>query len=216
MSDYTKYFNKPMAGQLVPDEGFLAGTPCLPRGAIAKRALGAAAFGVAGDLVAATGSNSEGPVYVGQDLPSTMAIGNTQSRMVIFGMNVATGRPNKVLYEVPISAIATIDSRTGRSVGMKKLELDIALTNGAELRLDVPREHVKKGQQFVDTLTSQIREDGDGTRHGESTPLPGVTESTSSQPGWHEVPGDPSLQRYWDGSSWTHQMRWDGTTWQAI
>ena len=209
MGDYTKYFKKPMAGRLAPGDDFLAGTPCLPRGAIADRVLGAAMLGVAGDLLAPTGSDGEGLAYVGQDLPSTMAIGNTRMRMVVFGLNVATGRPNKVLYDMPIAAISAVESRTGRSVGMKKLELDISLTNGAAFQLDVPREHVKKGTQFAETLAGEIDDDP-------AKSSPAVSETPPSQPGWYELPGDPSQQRYWDGASWTQPMRWDGTTWQAV
>ena len=124
-------------------------------------------------------------------------------------MNVATGRPNKVLYDIPLAAVSAVESRTGRSVGMKKLELDISLTNGAAFHLDVPREHVKKGNQFVETLAGEI--DGDA-----ATPSPVVSEPPPARPGWCELPGEPSQQRYWDGASWTHQMRWDGTTWQVV
>jgi len=210
MADYTRHFEKPAGSQLEPGEQFLAGTPCLPRGAIAKRALGAAVFGVAGDLVAASGSHSAGPIYVGQELPSTMALGSTQKRIIVFGMNVASGRPNKILYDIPIDAVANVESHTGRSIGMKKLEVDLTLTNGAVLSLDVPREHVKRGEHLVEAVTTSRRsiDSRPDNRPPAESPQP-----PSTAPGWYGVPDDPHLQNYWDGLAWTHQMRWDGSAW---
>ena len=136
MRDYTRFLEKPSAGRLAPGERFVAGTPAHPRGAITNRALAVAAFGVWGEMFASKGSKP-GPVYLGQELPSTLALGVTPLRLLVFGMNVATGRPNKVLYDVPRDAIVAARSRTGRSLGLKKLEVDIVLTNGATLELEI-------------------------------------------------------------------------------
>jgi hypothetical protein len=227
MADYTKYFEKPAGELLELGEQFLAGTPCLPRGHITKRLFGAAAFGAAGDSVAATGNRGEGQVYVGQELPSTVALGVTQNRLMVFGLNVASGRPNRVLYDIPITDIVRIDSSTGRSVGMKKLEVDIVLSNGATLSLDVPREHVRKGSLFVEAATSarnfavsRLRIDGLGSEESvQPEPEPSVATplaAVSTTPGWYGVTGERSVQRYWDGTAWTHQVHWDGHTWRQI
>jgi hypothetical protein len=143
----------------------------------------------------------------------------------VFGLNVASGRPNRVLYDIPITDIARIDSSTGRSVGMKKLEVDILLSNGAELSLDVPREHVRKGTLFVEAATSardfavsKLRIDGLGSDVSVQPEPSVVTQlaAVSTTPGWYGVEGERSIQRYWDGTSWTHQVHWDGRTWRQI
>jgi len=225
VADYARYFQKPAGDLLDRGEQFLAGTPCLPRGHITKRLFGAAAFGAAGDLVAAKGVRGAGPVYVGQDLPSSIAVGVTSERLMVFGLNVASGRPNRVLYDIPITDIAGVDSSTGRSVGMKKLEIDIVLSNGASLNLDVPREHLGKGTVFVDALTnargfaaSKRRDDEFGSGEPvqrQPVMVPSVA-AASTMAGWYPVEGTQSIQRYWDGATWTHQVHWDGQMWRQI
>lgn len=207
VGDYTKYLRRPAGDRLQAGEDFLAATPCLPRGGISRRVIGAAAFGAAGDLIASSGANSAGPIYVGQELPSTMALGVTQQRVLVFGMNVATGRPKKVIYDIPLVGVAGVQSSTGRSVGMKKLNVDISLSNGALMQLEVPREHVKKGEAFVGALS--LARDAAAERSV-------LTAPAASPVGWHEVPGDQYRQRYWDGTSWTQEIRWDGAAWVPL
>jgi hypothetical protein len=224
MAEYSRYFLKPAASRLALGEYFLAGTPCVPQGGISKRVLGVAAHGVSGEPGSSAVPTAAGPVYEGQGLPSAMALGITQERIMVFGMNVASGRPNKVIYDIPIGAVAGVDSRMGRSVGMKKLEVEIALSNGAVLSIDVPREHVSKGEGFVDALLAARG----SARPAAAAPDPvlvgadvrePVTQTVgapTSPPGWHQVSGNPYERRYWDGTTWTGQMRWNGNAWVQV
>jgi hypothetical protein len=211
--DYTKLFEKPAEGRLGQGERFLAGTPALPRGAITNRVLGVVVFGGMADLVAARGSKP-GPVYEGQELPSTLALGVTPLRLMVFGMNVASGRPNKVLYDIPTDAIVSVSSRVGRSIGLKKLEVDILVTNGATLQVEIPREHVKKGAAFLHTLaaaaSNSTPEAGHAVPFGDT---PSRLDQPRSEAGWYPVGGDESQRMYWDGRTWTHRVQWDGSKW---
>jgi hypothetical protein len=151
MTDYhTKYVLKPAASVLELGEEVLAGTPCLPRGAITTRAAGA--FLGAGGVALAGQSARSGTVYQGQKLPSVMALGLTNKRVLIFKMNGFTGRPNKVLFTIPVEQIAGVRSAQGKAVGMKMLKFDIVFADESALALDVAREHMKHGQEFVELL----------------------------------------------------------------
>jgi hypothetical protein len=164
-----------------------------------------------GDLFAAKGSKVIEPVYAGQELPSTLALGVTTRRLLVFGMNVASGRPNRILYDIPDFAVANVQTQTGRTLGLKKLDLDIVLSNNAVLMLEVPREHVKKGLKLVEELVkvADVRTSEPSRIETPST----QTQQPGGVPGWHPVPGDETQQRYWNGNAWTHQVRWDGRTW---
>jgi hypothetical protein len=35
----------------------------------------------------------------------------------------------------------------------------------------------------------------------------------TSTAGWHQDANDPTITRYWDGSSWTAERHWDGSSW---
>lgn len=41
----------------------------------------------------------------------------------------------------------------------------------------------------------------------------GTGVGSGAAPGWFPDPGNPTVQRYWDGSRWTHQARWNGSVW---
>jgi hypothetical protein len=133
-----------------PGEDIIAGAPCLPRGAIKTRAAGSV-FGVAGNAIAAHGTRI-GHDLAGESLPSIIALGVTQIRLLVFAMNGFTGRPNRVLYAIPLSEISGVRASQGRSVGMKILQLDIVFNDQACLELDVPREHMKSGQRVAEAL----------------------------------------------------------------
>jgi len=148
--EYTRYLRKPAADVIGPGEEIIAGSPCLPRGAIKTRAAGAV-FGVAGNAIAAHGTRIDHEL-AGDTLPSIIALGVTQTRLLVFGMNGFTGRPNKVLYAIPLAGISGVRSSQGRSVGMKMLKLDIVFHDGTSLDLDVPREHMKSGQKVTESV----------------------------------------------------------------
>jgi hypothetical protein len=51
---------------------------------------------------------------------------------------------------------------------------------------------------------------------GPSPTLPGEAGPTTTpvrEPGWFPDQQDMKLQRYWDGSAWTHTRRWEGDRW---
>lgn len=108
-------------------------------------------FGAAGVAVAGQAARS-GHLYEGQELPSIVALALTAKRVLIFRMNPVTGRPSKVLYDIPLSQIAGVRSNQGRAVGMKMLKLDVLFVNESCLELDVAREHMRHGQRFVEAL----------------------------------------------------------------
>lgn len=151
MSNYVKYLVKPAAGLVTEDDPILAGTPCLPRGAITKRAVGSV-FGVVGNLAAGELAAGTSHSIAGHKLPSIMALGVTRLRLLIFGMNGFTGRPNEVLFEIPLSEITDVQASEGRAVGMKKAKIDIAFRDGSTLELDIPREHMKHAKSVTAAL----------------------------------------------------------------
>ena len=52
-----------------------------------------------------------------------------------------------------------------------------------------------------------------GSTYHSSMAQPGYQVGAGAPPGWYPDPGNPSVQRYWDGWRWTHQVRWDGSAW---
>jgi hypothetical protein len=150
VAEYVKHLIKPSQGLLDQDEKLLAGAPCLPRGAIGKRALGSI-FGVVGNAVAgdsATSGYGEGA----PTLPSVVALGVSSKRLLIFDMGGFSGKPKNLLYGIPLSQVTGVIVSQGRSVGMKKSQLDITLSNGSELHLDVAREHMKHARMVEEAL----------------------------------------------------------------
>jgi hypothetical protein len=150
MADYVKYLMKPSQGLLDPDETLLGGAPCLPRGAIGKRALGSV-FGVAGNAVAgaaaASGYGDSLP-----PLPSVIALGVSSKRLLVFGMGGFRGRPRDLLYSTLLSQVVGIAISQGRSVGIKKTQLDITLQDGSQLALEVAIEHSKHARKVAEAL----------------------------------------------------------------
>jgi hypothetical protein len=159
VADYIKHLRKPVAKALGPGEEVLAGTPCLPRGAITQRAAGAL-FGAVGVAVAGQAARS-GHVYEGQELPSIVALALTAKRVLIFRKNPVTGRPSKVLYDIPLTQIAGVRSSQGRAVGFKMLKLDVVFVNESSLELDVASEHMRHGKRFVEALADATTSMGD-------------------------------------------------------
>jgi hypothetical protein len=151
MAEYVRHLVRPANGLLDEDETLLAGSPCLPRGAIAKRAAGAV-FGVAGNVIAGAGATS-GYGVAAPPLPSLVAIGVTTKRLLIFGMGSFRGRPNKLLYAIPLSQVSRVTFREGRAVGLKKTELDVVPLAGSNIQLDIAREHMKHGRKVEEALT---------------------------------------------------------------
>ncbi|HEV3264891.1 MAG TPA: hypothetical protein VG014_05180 [Acidimicrobiales bacterium] len=152
MGNYVKYLIKAAAGRVTEDDPILAGTPCLPRGAITKRAVGSV-FGVAGNLAAGELAAGTSHSIGGHRLPSIMALGVTRLRLLIFGMNSFTGRPNEVLFDIPLSEIADVLTSEGRAVGMKKAKIDIAFRDGSTLELDIAREHMRHAKSVTAALS---------------------------------------------------------------
>jgi hypothetical protein len=85
-----------------------------------------------------------------------MALGVTRLRLLIFGMNGFTGRPNQVLFDIPLSEIADVQTSQGRSVGMKNAKIDIAFRDGSLLQLDVAREHMKHAAKVMSALSDHF------------------------------------------------------------
>ncbi len=150
VADYKKYLVKPSAGLLEPDEPILAGAPCLPRGAITKRAVGSI-FGVVGNLVAGDAA-TRGHKLAGSTLPSVIALGVTPKRLLVFAMGPVTGRPNQLLFAIPLSDVTEVRWAQGRAVGMKKMSLDISLADGSDVNLDIAREHMRHGRKVQEAL----------------------------------------------------------------
>lgn len=151
MAQYVRYLVRPANGLLAEGETLLAGTPCLPRGAIGKRAAGAV-FGAVGNVIAGAEAKS-GYGDAAPPLPSLVAIGVTTERLLIFGMGSFRGRPKKLLYSIPLSQISRVTFREGRAVGMKKTELDVVPLVGSNIQLDIAREHMKHGRKVAEALT---------------------------------------------------------------
>ena len=150
MAEYVRHLVRPANGLLAPDETLLAGSPCLPRGAIGKRAAGGF-FGVAGNAIAGAAAKS-GYGAAAPSLPSLVALGVTTERILIFGMGSFRGRPKKLLYAIPLAEVARITFCEGRAVGMKKTELDVVPVVGSSFHFDIAREHMKHGRKVEEAL----------------------------------------------------------------
>jgi hypothetical protein len=82
---YTDKLADQAMGALAPGEFFVAAAKYLPRGASSKRAAGGAVFGVAGTLIAGSGAGRS-QIVGGATLPSNLAMGLTNRRLLIFAL----------------------------------------------------------------------------------------------------------------------------------
>ena len=56
---------------------------------------------------------------------------------------------------IPIEAVRGIRSEPGRIVGLRVLKLDIVFIDDSTLGLDVPLEHIKKGNEVMEALAKR-------------------------------------------------------------
>jgi hypothetical protein len=139
VSDYSKITARAANRVLEPDEALLAACPCLPKGAITARALGA------------NPSHELG----GAALPSLLALGVTNRRLLVFSMGV-TDRPKRLFGALPLASISAAGADTQRAVGMKMLRLTLVLVDGSAIELDVPREHLRAGLAVHEALVRAV------------------------------------------------------------
>jgi hypothetical protein len=131
-------------GALGPGEFFVAAAKYLPKGASTKRAAGGV-FGVAGTLVAGSGAG-RGQVVGGAQLPSNLAMGLTNQRLLIFELGQGFERVIGQTHSIPLSHVLTVRCEVGRKLGFRVTYVGISLADGSGVALEAVSPSSKDGE----------------------------------------------------------------------
>ena len=148
---------------LAEGERMLAGATATPAGGLRRNAT----YMGAGMTIGAVGAVAAATVQQAVDRPaptpatafptaSKMAIGLTDRRILVWGMSVMTGSPNKLLGEVPVSSVRAVTWGSGKTMGIRNGALELVLVDGDVVALEVPRIHLKEGEELATTLRSMV------------------------------------------------------------
>ncbi len=146
MGDYTPKLSKAATDALEPGETLLAGVRGMSAGSTARivgGAAGAVGGGAVGLVIAdrLTGAKreagEEAEAEAGlSELPSQLALGLTDRRLLVFGRGGLTGKPKDLVAFIPRDAVASI---TGEDSGskLKPDRLTVQLTDGKTVDFEV-------------------------------------------------------------------------------
>ena len=148
MGDYTAKLTKTAADHLEDGESFVAGAKCVPAGGIKRRAIGGG-FGAIGAAVASTSRTRSATPSREQALPSSLALGLTDRRLFVFSVSTRVGSGQQGAHRRPARAGSRRDGETGRTIGIKQLNVTIVFVDGSRLQLEVPRVELTKGRTLV-------------------------------------------------------------------
>jgi hypothetical protein len=154
MNSYCQKLSSQAAATLEPGEAIVAATRCLPKGRSTRRAAGGV-LGTVGILVASTMGGS-GQSAGGIALPTTIALGLSAHRLLVFHLNDATERVSKLTHTIPLADVWGASVGTGRKFGVRITYLDIALSDGSHLALEAASPHAKEGEAFGRALAGAI------------------------------------------------------------
>jgi hypothetical protein len=148
---------------LAEGEQMLAGATATTAGGLRRNAtyMGAgAAIGVVGVVAAATvqqTADRKAPERAtGFPTAAKMAIGLTDRRILVWSLSVMTGSPNKLLGEVPVSAVRGVTWGNGKTMGIRNGVLELTLADDEVVSLEIPRIHIKEGEALADALRSLV------------------------------------------------------------
>ncbi len=147
---YTDKLAKQAMGALAPGEFFVAAAKYLPRGASSKRAAGAV-FGAAGTLIAGSVAG-RGQAVGGTALPSNLAMGLTNQRLLIFALGEGRERVTGHSHSIPLSHVLSVRCETGRKLGFRVSYVAISLADGSQIALEAPSPNSKDGEAFARSL----------------------------------------------------------------
>jgi len=144
---YTDKLANQAAQALGPGEFFVAAAKYLPKGASTKRAAGGV-FGVAGTLVAGSGAG-RGQIVGGVPLPSNLAMGLTNQRLLIFELGQGVERVIGHTHSIPLSHLVSVRYEVGRKLGFRVTYVDISLADGSAVALEAVSPNSKDGEAFA-------------------------------------------------------------------
>jgi hypothetical protein len=81
-----------------------------------------------------------------------MALALTERRLVVCRMNRFTGHPSKMVWWTTVERVKGVRAERGCALGSKILKFEIELRDGTAIALDVPREHLGRGEDLVAVL----------------------------------------------------------------
>jgi hypothetical protein len=150
VANYTDKLANQASGALGPGEFFIAAAKYLPRGASAKRAAGGV-FGAVGTVIAGSGAG-RGQIVGGAPLPSNLAMGLTNQRLLIFALGEGLERVTGQTHSIPLSHVLSVRCDTGRKLGFRVTYVTISLADGSEVSLEAVSPHSKDGEAFARSL----------------------------------------------------------------
>jgi hypothetical protein len=148
--NYTDKLANQASSALAPGEFFVAAAKYLPHGASAKRAAGGV-FGAVGTVIAGS-SAGRGQLVGGAPLPSNLALGLTNQRLLIFALGEGLERVTGQTHSIPLSHVLRVRCETGRKLGFRVTYLTISLADGSEVALEAVAPHSKEAEAFARTL----------------------------------------------------------------
>ena len=154
MSSYRSKLTKQAGRFLAPGEIIVAGAKCLHKGGSKRRALGGV-FGVVGALTA--GGTGPSDMVGGRPLPHNMALALTDRRLLVFSLSEATDRATELTHSIPRADLTRVNSRLGKSFGMKAVYLDFAFADGSSAALEIVRPNTNDGEDLAYALGVAVR-----------------------------------------------------------
>ncbi len=152
MKKITKTLVKLVTGHLRPGEELLVGLRVNLKGTALGVGLSAGAAGVAG-LALGSGIMGEGQEQArdsGIPFSQQMALGLSNQRIIVWSRSAFSGRPKKILGQIPLSEINGVTFEPGMLGDMLTLELQ------QDRILELESVKVDKGEEFANQLTTLL------------------------------------------------------------
>jgi len=111
-------------------------------------------LGALGVLAAGETRASSDHAVCGQPLPTNLAVGVTDRRLLIFKLTEVTDKAKKLIRSIPFTHIVGVSVDVGWSFGMTVVHIEIGFTDGSTVSLEAARPNTNDGQQFAHTLAA--------------------------------------------------------------
>jgi hypothetical protein len=146
VADLVTRLTKATTGSVEPGETILHGAVCMPVGGLRRRSLSAALGGVIGVLANTAAGAPADHSLDGAPLPHDLAVALTDRRVLLVAMSTVTGRPSRVVADVPLSDLKAVEVTGGTSFGMKLHRFTLSFSDGSSLALESrSRGHAAEG-----------------------------------------------------------------------
>ena len=132
----------------------MAATKCLPKGGSVRRAAGGL-FGIAGVLIAGAAAR-RGQAPGGVPLPTNIALGLTDRRLLIFQLSETAEKVTALTHSVPLAHIVGAACEVGRTLGIKVAYIYVALSDGSKIAVEAASPHARNGQELGRALVAAI------------------------------------------------------------